>query len=171
MREIGASSSCGVQERGVGGPRGPGEGVRTGVPALRRLRAAGRTVAMATPAGLRSTRAFKGGLVPCGSPSVAASGLFRPGEERGAAGRGWPVDEEVSLLVPSSPAPGLFPGGPSFHRSCFWRMKRNVSMRNVFSLQATGCVCLCVTEGREGSLEKKKNPYPAGLQEWKASVS
>lgn len=51
------------------------------------------------------------------------------------------MSEEVSLGSPVSPAPGMFPGGPGFQSSCFWGMKRSVSIRNAFSLQATAPVC------------------------------
>lgn len=130
----------GARERVLGARRVPWKAVGAGVRAE-----AGSgppwPVAMATPARPVNTGCQRG---PCSLWEPFSSSLlgpFKPGRKGRGAGTDGPVCEEMSLRVPPfSPAPGMFPAGPSFQSSCFWRMKRSLSIRNVFSLQATGCV-------------------------------
>lgn len=125
----------GVQERGVGGQYCPREGGQGEFLALRPALGCqgGPWPWQPLPWAVVNT-GFQRGPCSLWEPfSASLLGLFKPGEER--EGTGQACCEEMSLRVPLlSPAPGMFPGGPSFQSFCFWSMKRSLSIRNAFSL-------------------------------------
>lgn len=100
------------------------------------------TVTMATPAPDCGKHALsKGALFPAGALQFQPTGAFQSWGGKGGQWRGAGLLVRKCHSGPRLPALGMFPGGPSFQSSCFWGMKRSVSIRNAFSLQATGCVC------------------------------